>query len=41
VRCADDVAVKLPAKDFRVLTLHAGGHRLADERKRLMTVETA
>ena len=41
VRCAHDVAVQLVAQDVGVATLRATRHRLANERKRLMTVEAA
>ena len=37
VRRAHDVAMQTVAEDFRVLSLNACRHRLAHERKRLMT----
>ena len=41
VRCAHDIAVELLAQDLRITTLHPTRHRLANERKCLMAIETA
>src|ERR1700716_4371269 len=39
VRRSDDVAVQVLPQDFRVLTLYARGHCLADEREGLVAIE--
>src|SRR6266702_139591 len=40
VRCAHNVAMQIVAENLRILSLNARSHRLADERKRLMAVES-
>src|SRR5689334_13824036 len=41
MRRAHDVALEFLAQDPRVATLHARRHRLADERERLMAIQSA
>src|SRR5665213_2631863 len=41
MRGANDIAVHPLTQDLRILTLHASGHRLPDERKGLVAVKAA
>src|ERR1700731_289949 len=40
VRRSHDIALKTVTQNLRVATLHASRHRLADERKRLVAIES-